>query len=186
MFLSFFSVRPLSFNAKTKLSFEFLELCSPGDREPGLRWTRSLSLTPSFPRLERGLQLKFMRGCLPPGKCYAAVITYILAGLYEKSRTERPLAAFNHHYTLTRFLRFARFSSLLNPCSPRIKAKICTRQSGRESRPIAIHENRCSFYNRSEKLETSTGDFHWTLFSFKTDWSMDVCFLILGTIGHFC
>lgn len=47
--------------------------------------------------------LEFMRGCLPPGKCYARVITYILEG--RESRTGRPLAAFNHHYTLARFLR---------------------------------------------------------------------------------
>lgn len=55
-----------------------------------------------LPPFARELEPKFIRGCLPPGKCYAAVITYILAELYGKSRTRRPLAAFNHHYTLTR------------------------------------------------------------------------------------
>lgn len=122
-----------------------------------LSFPNSLSLSP--PSLERRLELKFMRGCLPPGKCYAAVITYILAGLYGKSRTGRPLAAFNHHYTLTRFLRLARFSSLLNPYSPRIKVKICTRQPGWEPRPVASHENRCSFYIRIG--QKNWGDFRW-------------------------
>jgi len=30
---------------KTKLSFEFLELCSPSDGEPGRRWTLSFPNT---------------------------------------------------------------------------------------------------------------------------------------------
>lgn len=128
-----------------------------------------------------------MRSCLPLGKCYAAVITYILAGLYGKSRTGWPLAAFNHHYTLTRFLPLARFSFPLNPYSPRIKVKICTRQSGREPKLIAIHnKNQCSFLYlyRSKKLEEiflAEHNFHFKSIDRRTYSILAYC-----TTSHFC
>lgn len=128
MFLSFPTAKFLSFNAK--ISSKFLELFQMTEaqiRDKLMRAHAHTLLLPLPPTLSPPLSLSqalstFIRTFLSPSKYYAAVITYISAGLYSKSYTKWPLAAFNHYYTLTHFLFFGR-SFLLNPCSLGIKIK---------------------------------------------------------------
>lgn len=151
--------------------------------------TRSLSffLTSSLLPLEKGFELKFMRCCLPLGKCYAAVITYILAGLYGKSRTGWPLAAFNHHYTLTLSAPRSLLVPLKSLPSPRIKVKICTRQPGWKTRSYSWESFHTHIGRENLKrfpLETlAEHSFHFRLI----DWcTCDVfwCLLIARCLLH--